>query len=299
MTLLDVQIGDLAAARADAIATSTSVDLKVGGGVNGAIHAAAGPELASHCAQLGQCPVAEARTTPPGRLGARHVIHGVAPRWKDGQDGEAQLLAALYGAIIAEAVRHDCRTLALPSFGTGAFGAPADTAANIACAALAEALVGDWGDASTRIRLVRFWVANPETREAYRSAIDHGSARLRPVRWDERPFRNEAAEPTSATRPIAWSSLLDEDDFTLLRAGLPALDMNEKWWAFWSGSHLRIFRSWTGYEIFSLRARPRPDGAPGAVLDQLHVCDDRTRYTDDDRQALEALHAVLRMILRR
>jgi hypothetical protein len=107
-------------------------------------------------------------------------------------------------------------------------------------------------------------------------------------------------EPTSDTRFIEWHSLLDEDDFALVQAALPALEMEEKWWAFWTGAHLRVCRSWTGYEIFSLRTRPRPDGQPGAVLDQLHVCNDPTRYTPaDDAEALEDLDGVLRMILRR
>ncbi len=75
--------------------------------------------------------------------------------------------------------------------------------------------------------------------------------------------------------------------------------MNEKWWAFFDGQHLRMFRSWTGYEIFSLRVRPRQDGRPGAVLDQLQVCDDRSRYEASDPDALEHLNAVLSMVLRR
>src|SRR3954465_6555066 len=79
MTLLEVRLGDLTTARADAIATSADVNLKAGGGVNGAIPAAAGPELARHCARLGGCSVGDAETTPAGRLHARYVIHGVAP----------------------------------------------------------------------------------------------------------------------------------------------------------------------------------------------------------------------------
>ena len=298
MTLLDVRLGDLATARADAIATSAGSDLQVGGGVNAAIHAAAGPELARHTAELGGCAVGEAKTTPAGRLSARYVIHGVAPRWKDGLSGETKLLAALYEAIVREAVRHGCRTLALPSFGTGSFGTPEETAAATACDALAKALLDDYGQPVTPLRIVRFWVASESTRDAYAAAIGAAHRRLRPVSRESGPGAAATGEPTSDTRPLPFRRVLDEDDFTLVQAGLPALEMEEKWRAFWTGSHLRIFRSWTGFEIYSLRTRPRPDGEPGAILDQLHFCDDPARTTASDEEALQMLDAVLSRILR-
>jgi hypothetical protein len=201
--------------------------------------------------------------------------------------------------LFDEAVKRDCRTLALPSFGTGAYGVPLEAGAAIACEALADALVNGWGGASTRLRIVRFWLASQETMDAYAAAIDRGPPRLRPVRWEDRPFAETANEPTTQTRPVEWHAVLDADDFALLRAGLHALEMEEKWWAFWNGSHLRIFRSWTGYEIFSLRTRPRADGQPGAVLDRLHICDDRARYNAEDAAALAEFDAVLSAILRR
>jgi O-acetyl-ADP-ribose deacetylase (regulator of RNase III) len=297
MTLLDVRIGDLTTATADAIATSADVDLGVGGGVNGAIHAAAGPELAAHVAAIGGCPVGEVRFTPAGQLDARWVIHGVGPRWEDGNHGEATLLSHLYGHIVEAAGEHSCRTLALPSYGTGAFGFPLDQAATTAVSALEKTLIGDWGSPTTQIRLIRWWVSSPDTEAAYRRAIEAASPRLRAVRWEDRPFRDSEEEPTSATRPLPFERIIDADDLAMLHAGLPALDMNEKWWAFWDGQRIRMFRSWTGYEIFSLRARPRPDGRPGAVLDQLAVCDDRSRYEASDDDALEALDGVLSMVL--
>ncbi len=183
MTVLDVRTGDITTAQADAIATSANIDLKVGGGVNGAIHAAAGPDLAQYCAQLGGCPVGETRVTPAGRLNARHVIHGVAPRWQDGKHGEPTLLLSLYRSVVASAVKHECLTVALPSFGTGAFGFPPGMAAQSAVSALQEALVGDWGDPATPLRLIRWWVASDDTARAYRDAINAASPRLRPTRW--------------------------------------------------------------------------------------------------------------------
>jgi O-acetyl-ADP-ribose deacetylase (regulator of RNase III) len=100
MTLLDLALGDLATARADAIATSANVDLQISAGVNAAIHAAAGPELAQYCSDIGELPVGQPTTTLAGRLQARYVIHGVAPRWKDGRHGETTLLATLYKAVV-------------------------------------------------------------------------------------------------------------------------------------------------------------------------------------------------------
>src|SRR4051794_890871 len=100
MSLIDVCQGDISAARADAIVTSTDEHLTIGGGVNGAIHAAAGPMLADACRAVGTGEVATAFSTSAGRLAARRVIHTVPPRW---HGDERELLAATYRAVLARA----------------------------------------------------------------------------------------------------------------------------------------------------------------------------------------------------
>lgn len=127
--------GDITTLAVDAIVNAANSSLLGGGGVDGAIHRAAGPELRAFCAGLGGCPTGEARITPGFRLAARHVIHTVGPVWHGGQHGEAEALAACYRNSLQLAVDHGLRTLALPAISCGAYGFPPQDAARIAVAA--------------------------------------------------------------------------------------------------------------------------------------------------------------------
>ncbi len=127
--LLEADITTLAV---DAIVNAANGTLLGGGGVDGAIHDAAGPGLLAECRTLGGCPTGEARITAGHDLPARHVIHTVGPVWFGGRRGEDDLLAACYRNALALAVRHDVRTIAFPAISTGAYGFPPDRAAAIA-----------------------------------------------------------------------------------------------------------------------------------------------------------------------
>lgn len=116
----------------DAIVNAANEALAPGGGVCGAIHRAAGPELAAACAALPRCPTGEARITPGFRLRARHVIHAVGPVWHGGTAGEAELLASCYRASLALARAHGLRSIAFPAISTGIYGYPAGPATRIA-----------------------------------------------------------------------------------------------------------------------------------------------------------------------
>jgi len=124
--------GDITQQQVDAIVNAANTTLLGGGGVDGAIHRAAGPELLEECRKLGGCPTGQARITKGHKLAAKWVIHTVGPVWQDGRHREDELLASCYQTCFALAERHRIRTIAFPSISTGAYGFPMDRAARIA-----------------------------------------------------------------------------------------------------------------------------------------------------------------------
>lgn len=158
--------GDITRQEVDAIVNAANTTLLGGGGVDGAIHRAAGPELLAECRTLGGCPTGEARITRGYRLPARWVIHTVGPVWQGGQHGEDELLARCYRNSLALARERGLKTVAFPAISTGAYGFPLERAARIAvheCRAFLEAHP-DFGP----IRLVCFGAA---ARAAYETAL--------------------------------------------------------------------------------------------------------------------------------
>lgn len=123
---------DITTLSVDAIVNAANAELAPGGGVCGAIHRAAGPELATACARIGHCPPGAARITPGFRLPARFVIHAVGPVWRGGHEGEPALLAGAYRAALDLAAEHRLRSIAFPAISTGVYGYPLDAATRIA-----------------------------------------------------------------------------------------------------------------------------------------------------------------------
>jgi O-acetyl-ADP-ribose deacetylase (regulator of RNase III) len=123
---------DITTLDVDAIVNAANVALMPGGGVCGAIHRAAGPELVEACREVGPCPTGEARLTQGFRLKARWIIHAVGPVWMNGTQGEDRLLASCYRAALTLAERHDLGTLAFPAISTGTFSFPLPRATTIA-----------------------------------------------------------------------------------------------------------------------------------------------------------------------
>jgi O-acetyl-ADP-ribose deacetylase (regulator of RNase III) len=143
MRRLQVIVADITTLDVDAIVNAANPSLLGGGGVDGAIHRAAGPELEAECRTLGGCHTGEAKITGGYRLKARHVIHTVGPVWQGGGAGEDRLLAACYANSLGLAKARSLRSLAFPAISTGLYGFPPERAARIAVATLAERLAGD------------------------------------------------------------------------------------------------------------------------------------------------------------
>ena len=160
---LEAVLGDITAETVDAIVNAANSSLLGGGGVDGAIHRAAGPQLLAACRRLGGCPTGDAKATPGFRLPARWVIHAVGPRWRDGLHGEPDLLASCYRRSLAIADELGCRSIAFPAIATGIYGFPGEPAAQVA--------IGTVRSTSTRVHLVRFVLFDEDSLGIYRRLL--------------------------------------------------------------------------------------------------------------------------------
>ncbi|TIU43780.1 MAG: O-acetyl-ADP-ribose deacetylase [Mesorhizobium sp.] len=161
-----IHTGDITRLAVDAIVNAANSSLLGGGGVDGAIHRAAGPELVAECRRLHGCKTGDAKLTRGYRLPARYVIHTVGPVWQGGGQGEAELLASCYRRSLEVALGHDCRTVAFPAISTGIYGYPKDAATGIAIGA-----VNDFLRHNTVPEMVTFCCFDEAMAELYRRVV--------------------------------------------------------------------------------------------------------------------------------
>jgi O-acetyl-ADP-ribose deacetylase len=171
MQRIVVRQADITTLTVDAIVNAANQSLLGGGGVDGAIHRAAGPDLLRECQTLGGCPTGEARITRGYRLSARYVIHAVGPRYRDGRHGEPERLAACYRNSLELAIAHDVRTIAFPAISCGIYGYPIPEAAQIAIGTVTRFLA-----TNQTIDQVVFACFGTEVLNAFKNALGNCAA---------------------------------------------------------------------------------------------------------------------------
>ena len=169
--VIELAQGDITREQVDAIVNAANRSLLGGGGVDGAIHRAAGPELLAECRGLGGCETGDAKITRGYALPAQHVIHTVGPVYRGGAVGEGELLARAYRRSLEVAAQKRLGAVAFPSISTGAFRFPIEEAARIAIATVRKHLAGE-----TSVRLVRFVLFSERDYEVYERALAENQA---------------------------------------------------------------------------------------------------------------------------
>jgi O-acetyl-ADP-ribose deacetylase (regulator of RNase III) len=172
MDKLELMLGDITGMKVDAIVNAANTSLLGGGGVDGAIHRAAGPELLEECRRLGGCPTGDARITKGYQLPTKHIIHTVGPVWRGGNNKEAELLAGCYRNSLRLAEKHGVKSIAFPSISTGAYGYPIESASKIAIQT-----VRDFMRTSNVIEKVVFVCYSQSDYETYKTVFQ--SAKMR------------------------------------------------------------------------------------------------------------------------
>jgi O-acetyl-ADP-ribose deacetylase (regulator of RNase III) len=170
-SVLELVEGDITKQKVDAIVNAANTSLLGGGGVDGAIHRAAGPQLLEECRTLGGCATGSAKITRGYKLPARHVIHAVGPVYRDGKHNEPALLASAYRTCLELASKNNCASVAFPAISTGVYGYPREEAARIAFRTII-----DYVRAHPEIKLVRYVLFGTRAFEEHQRVLEQVQA---------------------------------------------------------------------------------------------------------------------------
>lgn len=187
--IVTLHLGDITSdTYADAIVNAANCSLLGGGGVDGAIHRAAGPGILEECRVHDGCDTGDAKVTSAGRLSANYIIHAVGPVWRGGSDREAELLGSCYERAIELAAARSCSRVAFPAISTGAYGYPVIDAARIAVSAVRTALI-----AHPTVTEARFWLFDQHAYDIFSEQLESSGLgpaprAISPSRWPSRPL---------------------------------------------------------------------------------------------------------------
>lgn len=281
--MLEVVEGDITLLQVDVIVNAANELLLGGGGVDGAIHRVAGPELLAACRAIPEvrpqvrCPTGQARITPAFRLPARFVVHTVGPVWRGGAEGEVALLESCYRSSLELSLLHGARSVAFPAISTGAFGYPAYFASRTATREC-SAFLREHRELE-RIVLVAFGESQADL---LREAVD----RVMRPKTQRGDWKTVELPDTRARLQVQRRYSMRELDW--LKFGVLPREMEDKWFVFYEAPWLYVHRSWTGTCIY--RARLEEDSR-GASIAELWSNRDPAQYkqTDDVADARLAL----------
>ena len=280
---IEILLGDITNTESDIIVNSANKYLRRGGGVCGAIHKVAGPELERACLVIGGCETGSAKLTPAYNLPATFVAHAVGPTWDNGSSREEELLFSCYKTCMDLAVQRNAKSISFPAISTGLYHFPLEIATSIAF----EAIQG-FAEHDIVVRLVCF---DQKTYALYKEEY----AQRKNDTYDAAQASSWQVHPLSEKNATIESDVFyTTEQMSCIRRGFIPRQMEDKWFFYWSHNRLYAHRSWTGYCIFVAYFQPQPNGS---VLYKIELCQDEEQYSGSTHNALSIVQRQLQHLI--